>query len=235
MRITGAIALSLILVVAACDTGDDAAPETLPDITGEETSPNSSTGATTTTGETPQELPEDLTAAAEQTCETMDGARYADQAAAIAAAAGQTSGDIRAAVASVCPGTLESFETLEGYALRSATVNDNVTVTAICEADVTVRVRNGNPFTIDAGVLVQVGTSTAVTGGSVAVTLDITSGETRELIIDGGEVGTAEGADQCGARATAWEAETPTTRSTTAPQTRSPRRGPTMQWRSCPS
>ena len=211
--------VALALVASACverpATEADSAPTAA-----SQTSPTTSAGSgdpeSGETGEDAIEEPADAALdaatvdAATAACDVFRRGRYADRVAALTEARSTAGFVVDDAIVEECPNAHAEFETLEGLAFNSASVNQNTIVGATCGLDeVTVAITNNNVFTIDTGVLVQIGSAEiGATGGTVLLTLGIASGETREFKVDPVEVGSRAGATTCGARVTAWEAST---------------------------
>ncbi len=227
LLISWILAVAMIATACGSSSGGDPGrvPATLPDTLvpgqpSEETPTTATTTtATTTTATTTTaaagdssaavDAPEDAAATAQSTCERFEGSRFGDRQAALTAGRDQVGFALDDAMITLCPDAYEEFETLEDLAFNSANVNQNVTLAASCDTNVSVELVNHNEFTIDAGVLVQIGSAeVGAVGGSTVLALGIGPGETRQLEIDPREVGTDLGANSCGAQLTAWQAET---------------------------
>ncbi len=142
------------------------------------------------------------------TCQALARDRFANRAQAVAAASAQVGAGLRQALATNCPDVFTEFVTLERLATQAATVNEAMAVE--CRSGGReVAVTNGNDFTVDAGLMVQVGSAeSGLSGGTVRVTMGLVPGESRVLDVDPTEVGTDTGAPGCLASVTAWSAGT---------------------------
>ena len=219
------VMLALSLVAAACERAAETPPPsatTSPPVTSgppndgspvesppEQQSPlEEGLDAAGSSGSDQQE--EGVLDAAEQACRDLAENRYADRVAALTQARSEAGFDVDTVISTQCPDAYDRFETHDELAFNAASVNENTSVSAQCGApDVTVTVFNNNLFSIDAGVLVQVGSAErGATGGTVVLALEIAAGDAREMTVDPAQVGTDAGADACAASVTAWEAAT---------------------------